>query len=93
MIATPFTRVVPPSESGGRLKVRGAACDDYEIARVVVSGREAKPLRPNFAEWEVELDAGIPEIVAHAEDAAGNVEKTPHRLRLESPAGKVAALP
>jgi hypothetical protein len=38
------------------------------------------PLRPDFAEWEVILDAvqaGC-RLRAHAEDAAGNVEKLPH---------------
>jgi hypothetical protein len=87
--ATMITRVLPMG-ADGRVRVEGAACDDYDIRRVVVNGCEARPLRPNFAEWAVELDAGAaggPEIVAHAEDAAGNVEKTPHAVRRESSPG------
>ncbi len=74
---------VTPTDSAGRVRVRGSSCDDYEVARVVVNGREARPLRPNFAEWEVDLDLEGPSspIVAHAEDDAGNVEKTPHSIR------------
>jgi hypothetical protein len=48
---------------------------------VVVNGREAKAAAPNFAEWQVELEAGEPTLTAHAEDAAGNVEKTPHVVK------------
>ena len=40
-----------------------------------VNGREARPTRPNFAEWEVELTP--PSDRRLAEDEAGNVEKTP----------------
>lgn len=94
--STMITRISTAS-SEGRIRVVGAACDDYEIRRVVVNGVDARALRPNFAEWEVELDAaaaGAPEIIAHAEDAAGNVEKTPHKVLLGASAskgGKVAA--
>ena len=51
------------------------------MKRVLVNGREAKPTRPNFAEWEIELAAptgDAPVLKAHAEDAAGNVEQLPH---------------
>ena len=57
--------------------VRGSCCDDEAVKRVVVNDREARPTRANFVEWEVELDAPRREIVAFAEDQAGNVEKTP----------------
>ena len=53
-------------------------------SRVVVNDREARPTRANFAEWEVEIDAPRREIVAFAEDQAGNVEKTPHVIPLGS---------
>ncbi len=33
-------------ESSDPIRVKGVAIDDYEIKRVVVNGREAKPLRP-----------------------------------------------
>ena len=37
-----------------------------------------------FAEWEVELDGAQAgkKLTAHGEDAAGNVEKTPHEVAL-----------
>jgi hypothetical protein len=69
--------------ANGSLVVRGTATDDGPIARVVVNGREAQPLSPNFAEWEVTLagpPSGVRDIVAHAEDAAGNIETRPHRI-------------
>ena len=66
------------ADSAGRIVVRGSCCDDYTVKRVVVNNREARPTRANFLEWEVEIDAPRGEIVAFAEDQAGNVEKTPH---------------
>ena len=80
-----------PSGSAGRLVVRGSAIDNNEIRRVVVNGREAKALRPNFSEWEVELDPGEARVVAHAEDAAGNVERSPHALPWSGRKAEVAA--
>ena len=47
---------------------------------MTVSGRAAKATAPNFAEWEVvlyHLPPGELKLEAGAEDAAGNVEKTP----------------
>jgi hypothetical protein len=41
------------------------------------------PLSPNFAEWEAVLVGGKPgelKLTAHAEDAAGNIERRPHVL-------------
>jgi len=81
--STVITHVLP-GESSGRVLVKGAAIDDYDITRVVVNGREAKPIRPNFSEWEIEVAGtldGPLELEARAEDSAGNVEKRPHRLR------------
>jgi hypothetical protein len=75
---------VATAESTGRVRVRGSAADDYEIVRVVVNGREARPLRANFAEWEIDLEldlTGGGTITARAEDAAGNVESAPHVVR------------
>jgi hypothetical protein len=72
---------IRPDVSSGRLVVVGFSSDDGEIRRVLVNGLPARAARPNFAEWEAEIDAtGDAEITAHAEDAAGNVEKTPHRI-------------
>lgn len=65
------------------LRVRGTTTDNGVVKRVVVNGREAKALAPNFAEWEITLPAlrgPAPNLSAHAEDAAGNIERTPHIL-------------
>jgi hypothetical protein len=69
----------------GSLTVRGTTVDNGTVKRVLVNGREAKALRDNFAEWEVtlsDLPAGELKLSAHAEDAAGNVEKRPHEMTL-----------
>jgi hypothetical protein len=65
----------------GKVIVRGTTSDNGTVKRVVVNGQEARALAPNFAEWEIELSAAKPgkwKVSAHAEDAAGNVEKVPH---------------
>ncbi len=65
----------------GRLTVRGTTSDNGTVTKVLINGHAARPLSPNFAEWEVVLDAAQPgnrTLTAHAEDAAGNVEKRPH---------------
>jgi hypothetical protein len=54
--------------------------DNGKIAKVVVNGQIAQPLRPNFAEWHATVDAAA-EVAAYAEDSAGNIERTPHRVR------------
>jgi hypothetical protein len=72
---------------GGRLVVRGTTSDNGTVTRVLVNGREARATAPNFAEWEAVVperpeDEG--ELKARAEDAAGNVEKRPHVVRLDA---------
>lgn len=71
--ATVITRV---TKKVGKLVVRGSTTDNGTVTRVTVNGNEAKALSANFGEWEVTLDAAS-EVKAVAEDAAGNVEKTP----------------
>ncbi len=74
---------VLPTTSPGRVLVRGSACDNSEIVRVVVNGQEARAERPGFAEWSIELDADDDTVIeAGAEDSAGNIETTPHQLHL-----------
>lgn len=72
--ATVITHVIPQKD--GKLLVRGTAADNGTITNVVVNGQSARALRPNFAEWQITLEGR--ELSAHAEDAAGNVERTPH---------------
>ena len=57
--------------------VRGTTSDNGDVKSVTVNGKPARALAANFLEWEAEVEPGP--ISAHAEDAAGNVEKTPHR--------------
>jgi hypothetical protein len=81
--ATVITFVGQPDH--GKLLVRGTASDNGTVTRVLVNGREARALAPNFAEWEITLDRVRPgdlKLTAHAEDAAGNIERLPHELSL-----------
>jgi acetyltransferase-like isoleucine patch superfamily enzyme len=78
--ATVITHLIPTGKDG--LIVRGTSADNGAIAKVIVNEQLAKATRPNFAEWEVTL-AGVKDgaaIRAHAVDAAGNVEVTPHEV-------------
>jgi hypothetical protein len=63
--------------SAGKLLVRGTTADNGTVTKVIVNGREASALAPNFAEWEATIE-GSAELRAHAEDTAGNREKRPH---------------
>jgi hypothetical protein len=78
--ATVITRLIP--RGADSLIVRGTSSDNGTIAKVVVNGTSAKALRANFAEWEAIITGVRDElrIQAHAQDAAGNVEPTPHVL-------------
>ncbi|HYT92664.1 MAG TPA: G8 domain-containing protein [Gemmataceae bacterium] len=71
--------------AAGRLAVRGTTADNGTVKRVLVNGQEARALTDNFAEWEIELQvaAGAVSLRAHAEDAAGNVEKRPHVVNVK----------
>jgi hypothetical protein len=67
----------------GKLVVRGTTADNGTVKCVIVNGTEARATRPNFAEWEVGIGGLLPRpvrLTAHAEDAAGNVERIPHVL-------------
>jgi hypothetical protein len=76
---TVITHVAPLG--AGKILVRGTTSDNGTVKRVAVNGHGARALTPNFAEWEIELSRAMPgelKVTAHAEDAAGNVEKLPH---------------
>ena len=51
------------------------------MKRVLVNGVEAKATRENFAEWEAVLPMGA-SVAAYGEDAAGNVEKLKHEVKI-----------
>ncbi|MFI5458256.1 MAG: G8 domain-containing protein [Isosphaerales bacterium] len=73
----------------GRLVVQGVTVDDGMVRSVRVNGHAARPLAPNYLEWQVEIDAGSPlgplALSAQSEDAAGNLEPIPHRATIEMP--------
>jgi hypothetical protein len=70
---------------GGKVWVRGTTSDNGSVTKVLVNGKVARAVAPNFAEWEIILE-GVPasevKIQAHATDAAGNIEKRPHGVVL-----------
>src|SRR5262249_57363076 len=73
----PATVITHVARAGGKLTVRGTTSDNGTVKRVLVNGKEARAVRPNFAEWEVVLDEsgrGDVKLTAYAEDEAGNVE-------------------
>ncbi|HEY3787275.1 MAG TPA: G8 domain-containing protein [Urbifossiella sp.] len=73
----PATVITGVTRAKGKVMVRGTCVDNGEVKKLTVNGRAAKPLAPNFTEWEAVLEADANRIEAVAEDAAGNVEKTP----------------
>jgi hypothetical protein len=80
---TVITHVHPAG--AGKLLVRGTTSDNGSVKKVVINGREAHSLAPNFAEWEVVLEnvgSGEVTLAGHAEDLAGNIETMPHILRV-----------
>ncbi len=80
----PATIILAMRREQDKLFVSGVAHDDGEIASVVVNGQPARltTATPGVTDWQITLD--LPKdgtLSAHAQDKAGNVEKTPHRLR------------
>ncbi len=77
----PTTVVTDVRKDGEKFSVRGTTSDNGPLKRVTVNGKDAK-LGTGGA-WEITLDGtktGAVKLTALAEDAAGNVEKTPHVL-------------
>jgi hypothetical protein len=72
----------------GRLVVRGTTSDNGSVKQVLVNGRAARPMAPNFAEWEITLEHVRPgplKLTAGSEDATGNREKLPHVISITVP--------
>ncbi len=72
----------------GTITIRGTTVDDGSIESVLVNGRRARATAAGFLQWEATLER--PEhppllVSAHARDAAGNVESTPHRIAVSWP--------
>jgi hypothetical protein len=81
----PTTVITSVTVKNGTYTVRGVTADNGAVTKVIVNGAEAKATRPNFAEWEAVLVSPRRmdgRISAHAEDAAGNVEKNAHVVML-----------
>jgi hypothetical protein len=81
----PATVITHVRRADGKLVVRGTTSDNGTVRRVLVNGCAARALTPNYAEWQVVLqgpEAAAQELTAQAEDAAGNVEKVPHVVRV-----------
>jgi len=84
--ATVITHISQPKD--GKVTVRGCTSDNGTVTKVLINGRAARALSANFAEWEIVLDSGRSgelKLTAHAEDAAGNVEKLPHEVMVKIP--------
>jgi hypothetical protein len=84
----PVTVITHVARAAGKLLVRGTTSDNGTVQRVLVNGQPARAAAANFAEWEVTLEnpsVGEVKLTAHAEDAAGNVEKMPHVLSVQAP--------
>ncbi|HEY7428605.1 MAG TPA: G8 domain-containing protein [Gemmataceae bacterium] len=67
--------------ASGKLQVRGTTADNGKVKCVLVNGKAAKAVSPNFAEWQITLNnppTGAVKLEAYAEDTTGNVEKRPH---------------
>jgi hypothetical protein len=78
----PATVITHVAKKDGKLVVHGGTTDNGVVQRVLVNGKEAKATAANFSEWEITLDPAT-ELKALAEDAAGNVEKTPMVVQLK----------
>lgn len=76
--------------AGARLRVRGIAHDNGQVASVRVNGQSAKltPSAPGLVEWETLLDRPRDGVLrAAAADAAGNREVTAQALRTTGTSG------
>jgi hypothetical protein len=72
----------------GRIVVRGSTVDDGTVQSVRVNGRAARPVVPNYLQWEVTVDAPVRSAVtltAIAQDEVGNVERNPHSATIALP--------
>lgn len=79
----PATVITSVKRDGDKLVVRGVSHDNGVIVSVVVNDREANVTSTNsgVVDWEVTLsEPSDGELTALATDAAGNIERTPHRL-------------
>ena len=84
----PATVITHIRQLKGKWIIRGTCTDNGTIRKVLVNGQEARGVRGNFAEWEIELDerlAGDLKVDARAEDDSRNIEQMPHVVLLGEP--------
>lgn len=76
----PATMITSVKKEGEKLRVRGVAQDNGEIAAIRVNQTEARILsqQAGVADWEVLVNAGP--LSARSIDAAGNEERWPHEV-------------
>jgi hypothetical protein len=75
----PATVITHITTKNGKLVVSGSTIDNGTVKSVTVNGKLATATAANFSQWEVTIDVAK-DVKAHAEDAAGNTEKTPHAV-------------
>ncbi len=78
----PTTVITSVVKKDDKLVVSGFTADNGALKRVTVNGIEAKMVDAGFGAWEATVDAAT-DAKAFAEDAAGNVEKTPAVVRVK----------
>ncbi|MDX2165614.1 MAG: G8 domain-containing protein [Deltaproteobacteria bacterium] len=80
------TAGIPVRLQGGSLTVTGTSTDDVRVQHVTVNGEPAQPTDDEFLQWTVTLRGVAPgplTLTAVSEDAAGNVEQTPHVVTVD----------
>jgi hypothetical protein len=83
----PATIITSVRRDGNQLHVRGVSHDNGEIVQVNVNGAAARIVAQSagVADWEATLDANqASKLIAAAQDNAGNIEQTAHRLELRA---------
>jgi hypothetical protein len=85
----PATIITAVRRTSGKLAVRGISHDNGEIVSVKVNGTAASVTARNagVVDWEATLESAAEGLIAFAEDDAGNVERTVHRLPLAAARG------
>ncbi|HUG17606.1 MAG TPA: hypothetical protein VMM56_01425, partial [Planctomycetaceae bacterium] len=80
----PATIITEILRDGKQLRIRGTSHDNGEITEVRVNGQAAtlKRVTAGVADWEIILAAPSGKVAALGTDDSGNVELTPHEIRV-----------
>ena len=85
-IVTWPTAGIPVARDNGDVTVTGTSTDNVGVRRVTVNGVAAEPVDDEFLQWTATLRNVAPGrlvITATSEDAAGNIEQTPHVVTVD----------